>query len=418
MPKKFFLLALVLLLSACSSSTPPPPTFDLSGLPTITPGPGSEVPPTELLAPATAVPFNPSGLKVVFSLNGNVWFWSETTPARQLTSDGDAAQVKLSDDGKVIVYQRAQTLWAVNNDGSNLRQLADIPTLTGHPFLGQFDFLPNSHTVYFASLESAQGGVPADLHRVDADTLAPRTLLAQGGGQFTFSPDGRLVALAQTGRINVAYAEGGNLVSALNFPPVKTYSDWSFIPQVVWLENSSGFYTVIPPSDIAANPAQKSRFLYVAADGSFTAQLAEFNMADLRVSQPLIAPNGSKVAYVTQNGSTLEVHVIDASTADLIVASHLNAPLIGLWAWSPDSARFAYHTGDPSRLLLAGLNLPSTPLLVDAIAPYSLAWVDANRFLYIANGELRVGQFGNPTLAVIATGFSNTQDTRYYDFAP
>ena len=92
--------------------------------------------------------------------------------------------------------------------------------------------------------------------------------------------------------------------------------------------------------------------------------------------------------------------------------------LIGLWAWSPDSKRFAYWTADPANLLLTGINLPSASL-VDASAPYSLRWVDADRYLYFRDGELRLGQVGNPVLTVVASGFPITQtDTRYYDFAP
>jgi Tol biopolymer transport system component len=415
MPKQLplLLLGLLLVTAACTSSIPATPTFDFSILPTITPGPGSEVPPTELLAPTTAVTVEPSGLKVVFVLNGDLWFCSETTQARPLTSQGDAGAAKLSDDGKVIVFTRGSGLWAINNDGSNPRPLVeDLPAFTGHPFLAQFEFQPGAHILYFSSRDSAQAAEGLDLHRVDADAPAPQTLLLEGG-VITFSPDGRLLALAQTERIHILRADSPALVSALDFPKLNAHSDWSFYPQVVWLDNSSGFYTVIP-----GNIGGLSRFLYVSADGTFTAQLAEFARADPRVGLPLIAPDGSKVAYVTQIDSTLEVHVIDASTADLTVATHLDAPLIGLWAWSPDSARFAYHTGDPSRLLIAGPNLPSAPLLLDAIASYSLTWVDANRFLYLANGELRLGQVGNPLLAVIAAGFSDTQDSRAYDFAP
>jgi hypothetical protein len=110
--------------------------------------------------------------------------------------------------------------------------------------------------------------------------------------------------------------------------------------------------------------------------------------------------------------------VIDASTADVMVATSPNSGLIGILAWSPDSRRFAYWTSDPANLLLTGINLPSASL-VDASAPYSLRWVNAEQFLYFRDGELRLGQIGIPLLTVIASGFPSTQaDTRYYDFAP
>ena len=355
----------------------------------------------------------PSGLKVAFNLDGNIWFWSETTPARQLTTDNEAGQVKLSDDGKVIVYTRGPVLWAINSDGANHHQLVDAAAFSGRPFLAQFDFQPNTHLLYFSTRDSVQATVGSDLHRVDADKPSPQTLLLQGG-RFTFSPDGRLLALADFNRINVLRTDNPALVSALDFVQVNTHADWWYYPQVVWLNDSSGFYTVIPASDTG----QKSRFLYVAADGSFSAQLAEFTAADIRISQPLIAPDGTKVAYLTTKEDTFDVHVIDASTADMIIATHPISPQFGLWSWSPDSARFTYWTEEPSRLFIAGMNNQPVPL-VDVVASYTLTWVDANRFLYFASGELRLGQAGNAVLAVIASGYADgNQNTSYFDFTP
>jgi len=406
-----FLLPILLITLAClgtptiaPTNTPPPIALTFV--------PGAEVPPPVFPnTPANGGPASnaqPSGLKVAYVLNGNLWFWSDATPARQLTNDGDTFRLRLSDDGAVIVYQRGQSLWAINADGSSARQLVDVPAFTGRPLPGTFEFQPNSHRIYFTTRASAPEVIPTDLHRVDADAPAPQTLLTQDGGEFTFSPDGSLLALAQTDRINILRADGSGLVTAFQFQTVNTQSDWSYIPQVVWMPDSTGFYTVIP--------AQKSRFMYVMADGSFSAQLAEFSAADLRLSQPLISPDGSKVAYATQNGTTLDVHLIDASTADLTVASHPNAPQLGLWAWSPDSARFAYWI-DPVLPLMAGFHIPSTPL-VDSITPYSLTWVAPDKFIYLRNGELRLGQLSNPALTVIAAGFSPTDDARVYDFAP
>jgi hypothetical protein len=435
-PRLLFLAASVLLTLACLGTpanteipiaTEPPP-----GVPSA--GPGSEVPP---VSSATTVPIQetamppsqPSGLKVAFELNGNIWFWSESTPARQLTQEGDAGDLKISRDGLVIAYRRGQTIWAVNADGSNPRQLVDasafaaplLPSTPEPPLLGDFQFQPGTHMLYFHTryrLDETYGIPPNDLYRVDADTPEPQSLLTRGGGDMTISPDGRLIALARTDRINIVNADGSNLLTALEFTAVNTYSDWSYAPQVVWLSDATGFYTVIPASDPNNNPAQLSRFLYVSPTGAFSAQLAEFPAAPVRVSRPLIAPDGSKVTYVTQTNAALDIHVIDASTADLTVAAHPNSGLIGLWAWSPDSKRFAYWTSDPANLLLTGINLPSASL-VDASAPYSLRWVNTDRFLYFRDGELRLGQVGTPMLTVIASGFPTYQaDTRYYDFAP
>ena len=411
-------------LSAPAATEPPIPTNIVA----THPGTAAPAPATPGVDTTPTVPSNlPAGLKIVYSLNGNIWITSDSSSARQLTSDGDAGSVKLSDDGAVIVYQRGQALWAVNADGSSPRQLVDVPAFATPflppnselPLLNTFDFQPKSHVIYFTTQYPSDGsfGVPPrDLYRVDADSPTPKSLLSKGGGNFTFSPNGNLLSLAESDRINVIKSDGTGFITALEFTTVNTNSDWPYIPQVVWMPDSTGFYTVIPASDIAANPSQKSRFLYVGAAGGVTAQLAEFTAVDVRVSKPLIAPNGSKVAYVVQNGTTLDVHVIDASTADMTVASHPSASLIGLWAWSPTSDRFAYWTTDPAIMQTAGLNLPPASLL-DALAPYSLTWVNTDTFLYFRDGELRLGQIGNPVLTVIASGFPTSQeDTSYYDF--
>ncbi len=419
MNKKLFLLPILALTLACLG-TPSTPIFnapsETSILPTqivaTLPGVSAEA---SVSAPAPQA----SGLKIAFVKNGNVWMWSQPTGARPLTAEGDASEVHLSSDGAVIAYQRGQTLWAVNADGSAQRLLVDVPSSTGHPLLAQFDFQPNSHTIFFSTRERPTDyyGVK-DLFRIDANAPAPQSLLTDGGGYFTFSPDGNLLALTQLDRINVVHADGSALNPALTFTQINTGADWFYFPQIVWLADSTGFYTVIPARDIIANPAEKARFLYVSADGSITAQLAEFVAADLRITKPLIAPNGSKLTYVSQDaGGVLSIHVIDASTADAVVAAFPNAGSLTLWAWSPDSTRFAFWTRDTADIQLGGMNLPALTL-VEGSAAYSLAWVTADTFLYYKNGELKLGQVGNPDLALIASEVSpSEQDARYYDFA-
>ncbi|MBV6395512.1 MAG: hypothetical protein HFACDABA_01088 [Anaerolineales bacterium] len=409
-----FVFLIVLFILACGSA----PQATVSPVPTI--AAASQIPenipsivPHEPTQNSTQPAAQPSGLKVAYTLDGNLWFWSETTPARQITHEGSAGMFSLSDDGQVIAYTRGQTLWAVNSDGSNARELvADVPALTGRPFLGQLDFQPGTHILYFSAIASVQGQYGDDLHRVDADAPAAQTLIQQGGGKFTFSPNGALLALTTVNRINVLRVDNPTLVSALDFPQVNTNADWSYYPQVVWLNDSSGFYTVIPGND-----GQKARFLYVAANGSFTAQLAEFAIADIRVGQPLIAPNGSKVAYLTATDDSFDFHVIDASTADKTIGTYPRSSQFGLWAWSLDSARFTYWTDDPSRLFIASVTSLPAPLL-DRAAPYSLTWVDADRFLYIAEGELRLGQAGVSVLAVLTGGYQPGEQGSSFDFAP
>ncbi len=369
-------------------------------------------------APAeTTVPSPNLGITVTYIFNGNAWLWDGSTPARQLTRDGDAAQVKLSDDGAVIAYQRGQTLWAVNADGSSARLLVDVasyatPILPERGagltlFLGQFEFQPSTHWIYFTTVWGGEKPIiqSRDLHRVNADAPTPQALLTQDGGTITFSTDGNLLALSSLTSIKVIHADGSGLVTALSYPVISSIED--YIPQVVWLSNGTGFYTVIPNDN-----GGKSKYLFVSSEGNFSAQLAEYE----GLIPPVISPDGLKVAYVNQTATSLDLHVIEASTADTIIASYQGAPFLFPWDWSPDSKQITFSNAHPVLLLTAGIGIPPSPL-TESVTPYSLRWVSADRFLFFREGELLLGQVGNPNNISIASGFPKDQeDTRHYDF--
>jgi hypothetical protein len=66
-------------------------------------------------------------------------------------------------------------------------------------------------------------------------------------------------------------------------------------------------------------------------------------------------------------------------------------------------------------LLTAGIGIPPSPL-TEAITPYSLRWVSADRFVFFREGNLLIGQINNPETILIASGFSNQASTQYFDF--
>ena len=408
---RLLVLIILFLAGACVSrpiaaGTPP------AELASATPGANPSAAPAETTDPAPNL-----GITVTYILNGNVWFWDESAPARQLTNDGDAAQIKLSDDGAVIAYQRGQTLWAVNADGSSPRLLVDVvsyatPILPERGagltlFLGQFEFQPSTHWIYFTTVWGGEKPIiqSRDLHRVNADAPTPQALLTQDGGTITFSTDGNLLALSSLTSIKVIHADGSGLVTALSYPVISTIEDT--IPQVVWLSNGTGFYTVIPNDN-----GGKSKYLFVSAEGNFSAQLAEYE----GLMPPVISPDGLKVAYVDHVATSFNLHVIEASTADTIIASYEGAPFLVPWNWSPDSKLVTFSNAHPVFLLTAGIGIPPAPL-TESVTPYSLRWVPADRFIFFREGELLLGQVDDPNTVSIAKGFSKDQeDTRHYDF--
>ncbi|MBI5932621.1 MAG: hypothetical protein HY867_02850 [Chloroflexi bacterium] len=423
-------------------------------------------PPTEALPSSTPqptpLPSHIVQLRVAYILAGNVWVWDASTGARQLTSDGDAWRAKISDDGQVIVFQTlgninsesssenaGDTLWAVNADGSDSRILVNIPRYAtflqmNHQVnyfftdLYQFEIQPNSHWVYFTTAWDAdQGQMPSDdLHKVDADHPTPEPLLSRSCGEISFSPDGTLISLASIGDIDVVNSDGVGLTlvpdGASSWPVVsfnlRFTNQQTYHPQVVWLSNGTGIYAVLPfrndscsqylgSGDLAPDETGKRFCLaYIASDGSAFAQLAEFSAEWTETGQPLISPDGTKVAYVVKNNSTYELHVIDAATIDTVIASYENPPMFELYGWSPDSKRVVFFISDRLFPFAAGIGLPPAPL-TESAAPYSLRWLDAERFLFFREGRLLVGQVGSSATFEIAAGFDKLMDNfNFYDF--
>ena len=407
------IFASILMTLACLG-TPESPKTPISKKTT----PPNANPTTAMVETSMSSPF--PGLKVAYIHDGNVWLWDGITPARQLTSAGDAVQVKLSDDGEVIVYlrgqspmtQNGQSLWMVNaNDLSSPRLLVNLPMYDSkNPsfeklIIAQFEFQINTHWIFFSTARS-NGTNFNDLYRVNADTpTLPQVLLDEDGGIITFSPDGNLLALSSFIGIKVIHADGSELVTAFQYPA--TSLETSYTPQVVWMENGTGFYTLLPD-----NSGINSKLLFVSSDGSINAQLAKLEM---HMGIPIISPNGLKVAYVKQTETANELHLIETSTADSIIASYEGAPLLFLWNWSPDSKRIVFSNAHPSPLMTAGIGIPPTSL-TESVTPFSLRWISEDRYIFFREGELLVGRLDNTETILIATGFSNQLDTKYYDF--
>jgi hypothetical protein len=174
------------------------------------------------------------------------------------------------------------------------------------------------------------------------------------------------------------------------------------------MENGTGFYTVIP-EDVWIS----SNYLYVSADGKISAQLSNMQ---LDYGTPIISPDGLKVAYTKLAGTTYELHVVEASNTDTIIAAYDGAPMLIPWNWSPDSKLVTFSNAHPILLLTAGIGIPASPL-TESVTPNSLRWISADHFIFFREGNLLIGQINNPETILIASGFSNQVDATYYDFS-
>lgn len=321
-----------------------------------------------------------SDLLIVYEKAGSLWVWRSGSSV-QLTSSTQDSHPQLSSDGALVAFQRGSELWMVDNSGKNLSKV--FAEQGAQPL--QFEFAPGSHLLYFTT-KSNDAAPRYDLWQADASTNVLHNLLAQGqAGKFSFAPNGSLLALVQAGRMMTVRPDGSALKQVFEFQPIQTATG-EYYPPIAWLSNAYGFKTVIP-----GTTGQMARLMFVMADGAPAAQLAEFPAASPALSDIFIAPDGSKVVYLRDQGDTLELHVIDASTADNAYFSHPRGKF-GLLGWTPDSQGLLYWLDDPRSAWLYSADAQVT--LSDVAFAEELSWVGQNEYLFISDGELRLRRMG------------------------
>lgn len=339
-----------------------------------------------------------------------------------MTFSGGVSSPVISDDGRVIAFLRSDGLWAVETTGSGERvlvsegYLASVAGPASRARIKWFDFAPHSHVLYFDTiLEPLEEGFPMprfDLHRTDADVPAPAQILGEGqGGQAYFSPDGQWMALSLADHISIARPDGSALRTVFTFPMVSTYSEWFYLPEVVWMNTSGGFYVITPAPAILENPSEPARWWYVPLDGK-AAQLAAFVTAPVWVSFPRLSPDGTRALYVRPRpGGGYELHLTDVSTADILLASY-EGDVFGVGGWSPDGRYYTFYQGDTRNVLYASVGQPPQPLSDVGLADF-VAWMDGNTVLFKHGAELRLRALDASSLLIDASVSDNQ-----FDFVP
>ncbi len=359
------------------------------------PGPVTVTEPPVLPPPAIAV------LRVAYIKGDNVWVWTEGTGSSQLTAAGGASAPVLSSDGLVVAFLRSGELWAVNADGSSERQLvsaAFLSTLvTGADTAEVKDhvWIPGSHIIGFNTLVVAgEAGyrIPQyDLYSCNADggTDMIVALDAPGSGGVPYiSPNGSVIALAQPDKIIFLDVSGAFLSVALTFPNVLTYSEWMYVPKVVWLPDGSGVRVVIPASDPLGDPTEVTKVWDVPVSGTATV-LDAFVAAPAFASAPVLSPDGNRVLYMAESGGNYNLQVREVGGLE---TGYTSGPTgqIGVVNWSPDSIRFVYWLPQHSTTYIAAVGVIAFSVSDTSPTASSVRWIDDNRVIYIGDGgELR-----------------------------
>ena len=357
-------------------------------LETITAAATAEAPPTPAEGPA---------LHVAYTDGGNVALYSEPGPAISLTSSGSVESVRISDDGGKIAYTRRPALDSpvelrvVNRDGSSdslLMRPADFDALyplygAVHHDLFQFDFVPDSHNLLLNTRSTFEGPGLAkhdDLIQINTDTLARTMLLAPGtGGDFTSSPDGRYLAVVRPDTIEIRLANGAPTGSGvIAYPPVVTYSEYSYYAQPVWDAASSMIGVAIPSPDPLAPATSGSVWRLPVGGSASLLGTIDGQFFLLSGTGPLVSPDLTHVVYArptaTPNIWNLYLASVDGS-GETLVDVYL------VWSgWSPDAQHFVFSRGDATSLQLGDLTGASVPL-VTGTEP---GWFTPTEFIFLS----------------------------------
>ena len=383
------------------------PEVEVTGVPEIMP---TNTPEPIIVAPAI--------LKAAYTQDGDVYYWEEGSLPVMLTTVGDAVGVKLSDDGSVIAFTRGpdyyhQELWAINSDGSNLRQLLDLATLNSYTTdpdvesvrIYSFTFKPGTHQVAYNTHLTFLGPglfINDDLRIVDADTITQTTILAPGSaGNFFYSPDGSKVGIVTSTQVSVVNADGSGRIDLLAFPRVITYSEYNYYPPLQWTEDGSAIRVVIPPEDPLAITPDVTRVWHLPADGSAASTLMTLNSVKFPLNSVKLSENTERVAYMEEitPGSPphLGLHLsnVDGS-GDMTYAT---GPL-AFFGWATNGVHFIYTDASPNPLI-GQYGVGPTPLASVTILTKA-SWVDETRFFFESkNGihfELWLGEVGAPSI--------------------
>lgn len=452
------LLALVVLLAACTPSLSLPDagtvtstmntalaaTFDAKLEATAISTPAPSEPPAEIPTPELTNTPEPSeipaaveaaaGLKLAYSdSQGDLWFWKNGSVALRLTDSADVADFALSPDGSRIFYARSldysnYSLWLIDTNGENEHQVMSAADFAALPRPDQaagtaptqLGWVPGSNTAVFTTYHFFDGpGVDFgnDLRLVNGSTGAVSTLLepGQGGGRYSYSPDGSQIALVSPNQIDLINSDGSNRRKAvLTYADVLTYTESPFLAQPLWAPDGSLLRVIIPAADRMGKPADPGSVWEISTAGGKATRLLEFSENGLGPGAAL-SPDLQWLAYFknSQTGGQSDLHIasLDGSKDEVYASGSLN------WVtWTNDSKRFVWtkygEVGSNRQIYLGALG--AEPLLLGAPqVPQMLSWVKGDQYLFFENDggnppawKLYLGQVGasNRLLADLAAG--------------
>jgi hypothetical protein len=341
---------------------------------------------------------------MAYIVDGNLYVQNGSNPPQQLTDSGEDFYPMLSDDGEKIVFYRGRnnennSIFSINADGSHIQEIITkgwLDTFGVGAKAGPLAFIPNTHQFLFNTYFCPEGPqnidkkCPVGLFLADTDTgkikpiMQPKTgshLLWDGnsrlGGNFSISPDGKLVSVAYAGQIDILNMDGEtvhrNIINYVRSVPIEFY------PRVYWLSNSKDLIIALPieAQYYMGTPPQYIVWRY-ALDKKTATQISLDPppiWAYMYTNDVLsVSPNREWAFYLADGYELYKGNLLNGST-ELIKPYWYFLPT----QWNSDNMRLESFLGSVDAP-------PSIP------PGFFLGWIDAKHFIYIPDSVERRGQ--------------------------
>jgi WD40-like Beta Propeller Repeat len=373
-------------LSACDTLSPIMPT----ATPTL----------TQTVTPLTVV---------YIGAEGYIWIWIDGVGSTQLPLDGNVQGVRISSDGKWIAYVRGGELFVFDLEHPDIKHnqpridrdyLSSLnssgtfePQITDFYFVTYLDDNQMVHHDLIVDILVTKQTGGMDIFRVSADddNSYPSRLFAPGeGGEISPSPDGRWLVVSMANELLLTRSTGVDLKTISlfdDFPPYLSLGARGG-PDIVWSDDSSGFFVVTPRYDPHTETLYGESVLWkvTAPDGNpnevfhYTAQLFQ---------PAYISPKGEKVIYQIDYGDMVSMMYVQGGVEQVLMTFQRDGAGFISWVPAPadgteDSSCYVYWLGQRDWPFLACVNQPIAQLTDNSIFRDDLLrWVDENRFLYV-----------------------------------
>lgn len=265
------------------------------------------VPEILVVGPAKSeLPSTPIEGTLAYLSNGNAWLMRDSSGSRRaLTTDGslDGRVFSLSPDGRQLIYTRKLTdeiglplneTWVISTTIVGEKPvnlgLKGVLQAMWSPVVSQSIIaystaertasLPNwraNNDLWLLDL-STKRNKPVELIKANTQGLYP-----WWGNTFAWSPDGTKLAYAradQIGLVSLTFSKTitATLTPLVDFTPLKTFSDWVWVPGLSWSPDGNFIAAVVHGPPLAGEPAEESQMFDLwlfSADGKILAKVAE-----------------------------------------------------------------------------------------------------------------------------------------------